>query len=193
MPSMRRFWVEVDSRVRSAARLVVAGTNAVPRAEYEDLAQLTMLDLHRFVAGKLSEEPDIGLGELQRQVFAFGATCLNHNFLDLVRKSRRRQIRDIELAGNSNEIEGFADFSRRRGSTPEERQIALDWIRRLRERSKSVRFQAILDALEEVTVEELEGVTPKDITLLAKVSSNDIHKFRQLVSEFDRVTETGGK
>lgn len=179
--AIRAFWKDVGLRVETASRLIVASSNAVMRSDREDLSQDTMMDLHVFFERRIKEDPEIGLDALRTEVLAWGAVCLDHNFCDLVRKNRRRAPRLKALGGHSNDSEGYLDFSRKRIATPFERQVALQLIDRMRPTSRSPKVQSILDALDRVVSEEIDAL-PKDIQLIAGVSSNDMHHFRERVA-----------
>lgn len=178
---LMRFWKDIELRVGIAARLIVASSNAVVMSDREDLAQDTLLDLHQFFERRTNEEPEMDLDALCGEVMAWGAICLRNNFYDLVRKNRRRAPRNKALGGSSTEAEGYLDFSVKRAFTPFERQVALEWIEKRRPRSKSPKVQSIFEALRTVVEEDLDAL-PKDVRLMAGVTANDMHHFRERIA-----------
>lgn len=179
--ALTRFWRDLEPRVRTAARLIVVGSTVVPFDEHRDLSQATLLDLHVFVDRRRSEDPELTLELLLGEVKAWGAVCLENNFLDIVRKYRRRAPRLKTLGGNSSEVEGYVDFAHKRVATPFEREVAFDWIERTRCTSRSPKVHSILDALHKGVAEDID-LLPKDVQLIAGVNSNDMHHFRERVS-----------
>jgi len=170
-------WSDLDVRIRTAARLIVAKCDMMDSADHEDLAQSTMADLYLFVGKIRAADPAIAIDELRRRAIGHGKVALKHNFLDLVRKRRRHHEAHRTLGALSSEASGFVDSAWRRQTTPEERAIALDFVDKMLKRTKSKPATALLDALRQVVRNDIR-ISPVDLTDLAKVSSADLCKFR---------------
>jgi DNA-directed RNA polymerase specialized sigma24 family protein len=174
---LRAFWREIDDKVRLVSRYAKMGSKAVSSEDRAELCQDTMIDIQKFVEGRLAKEPQLPLDQLKSEALAWGRRCFTNNLNDLIRKHNRRAERIMEIEAKSNEVEGFLDFSYQRIFTPHDKLEALALIEEMRAGLRSARDQSICDTLVQMVHADVD-LHPQDVQLLAGVTAKNVHRFR---------------
>lgn len=172
------FWRDITRRLRAVARSVILGSGVMALSEDEDLTQDTLIDLQAFVARRREEDPDLDAAALREEALTFGKRCLKNNFLDTIRKRRRRAEFDAAVTLGSNEAQGFLDVGFRRTDMPEEVASALDLIEAMRAKTRSAVNNRLLTACATIVRTGIRA-TPDTLRDLSGVQ--DLHKFRAFV------------
>lgn len=178
---MDAFWSMLTKRYRIAARLLYLQSRWPLGDRYEDLAQDTLIKTMRFVENRRDVEGEAFAitPDFVQECVKHGRTCMENQFLDEIRKARRRRFTDV----SEQELENMVVLVVDGGVSADIKAVALSWVKDMRRRSKRAPFQRMLTAFVELVEEGFPDISVKDVADRAGVSHNDVYRFKLLVRD----------
>lgn len=187
---MDPFWSLLTKRYRTAARLLYLQSRWPLGDRYEDLAQDTLIKTIRFVEQRREKEGDAFAitKDFLEECVRHGRTCMENQFVDEIRKARRRRFNQLSETDFTREIILVVDGR----NSSDTKAIALSWVKDMRRRSKRGAFQRMLTAFAELVEEGFPDISLKDVAHRAGASHNDVYRFKQIVQNTrDELTAKG--